>query len=143
MNIPMPRPMLSEEEKNVRILHKLCHPGVPEPRPFWYFVHPTLVVNLDNNIVGSTSFCITIAPGFGSTMYGKDLCVHPQYRGNGIAECLHAARLTIGQQVGVTTFMGVTSKHNKKMASILKRSGMHECVPIGDDLLFIGPILEV
>lgn len=143
MNIPYPRTMFANEEDKVRELFKLCHLDMPEPPPFWYFAHPTLVVDLDDKIIGSTSFTVTVAPGFGSTLYGKDLCVHPEYRGKGIAECLHAARLTIGQRVGATIFMGATDKNNKKMASILKKSGMHECVSIGNDILFVGPIMEV
>lgn len=143
LNIPWPRQMRDYEDKDVRELFKLCHLRQPEPLSFWYFAHPTLVVEIDDKIVGSTSFTIVIVPGFGSTLYGKDLCVHPDYRGHGIAELLHTARLSIGGLVGASTFMGMTHKDNMKMIRILEKSGMHRCIPVGNDLLFTGPIPEV
>ena len=140
----MPQPMLSEQEAQVRGLYHMCHPAMSIQPPFWYFAHPTLVLCENNQVVGFTSFTLTIMPGFGSTLYGMDVCVHPEYRGRGIAETLHAARLTIGHSVGARTFMGVVRKNNKKMAAILIKSGMHTCIETNiDDIMYVGPIKEV
>ena len=139
----VPHPMFFGDEPAVRAIHKVCHPGNIARPPHWYFVHPTLCVTTDGKVVGFTSFTVTVIPGFGETMYGKDLCVLPEYRGRGIAEALHGARLTIGRSVGVRIFMGVTNVDNKSMIKILENSGMHPCIPVGDDMLFVGPIERV
>lgn len=142
MNTPLP--MTAEQEAQVRGLYHICHPAMGIQPPFWYFAHPTLVVCEEDQIIGFTSFTLTVMPGFGSTLYGIDVCVHPEHRGKGIAEALHAARLTIGHSVGARTFMGVTRKDNKKMARILTMSGIHSCVDTSDqDVLFVGPIKEI
>lgn len=139
----IPHPMFAGDEPAVREIYKVCHPGSVGRTPFWYFVHPTLCVTTDGRVVGFTSFTVTIIPGFGETMYGKDVCVLPEYQGRGIARSLHAARLTIGKSIGVRIFMGVTNQDNKAMIGILEGSGMHACLPVGDDILFTGPIERV
>ena len=133
-------PMFFGDEPQVRALYKLCHPGMVVKPTNWYFAHPTLVVITDGKVVGFTSFTIVVIPGFGETLYGKDMCVHPDYGGRGIAKNLHLARLVIGHRVGARIFMGVTTSDNKSMIRILEGSGMHPCIPVGDDILFIGPI---
>lgn len=138
-----PHPMFAGDEPSVRAIHKVCHPGYVARPPRWYFVHPTLCVTIEGKVVGFTSFTVTIIPGFGETMYGKDLCVLPEYQGRGIAKSLHEARLTVGRDVGARVFMGVTTPSNKSMIRILENSGMHTCIPAGDDLLFTGPIERV
>ena len=135
-------PMFFGDEKQVREVYKLCNPGAVARPPNWYFVHPTLVVVTDSIVVGFTSFTLTIIPGFGQTLYGMDMCVHPEYRGRGIAENLHKERLSVGHAAGARIFMGTTQNDNRAMVKILKKAGAHSCIPIGDDTLFVGPTKE-
>jgi RimJ/RimL family protein N-acetyltransferase len=135
--------MFAGDEAAVRAIYKICHPGNTALPLYWYFAHPTLCVTLEGKVVGFTSFTVTLIPGFGETMYGKDICVLPEYQGRGIATRLHAARLTISRSVGVRIFMGITQPDNKAMIKILENSGMHSCIPVGDELLFVGSIEEV
>lgn len=139
----IPHPMFAGDEEAVRNIHKLCYPGTVRQPEYQYFVHPTLCVTTDSKVVGFTSFTTVVIPGFGETMYGKDLCVHPDYRGRGIARCLHAARLAVARSVRVKLFMGVANKENKAMIRILEESGMHACVPMGEDVLFVGLVERV
>lgn len=134
----VPHPMFLGDEQQVRAVYKACNPGSVAQPAHWYFVHPTLCVTTDSKVVGFTSFTTVIIPSFGETMYGKDMCVHPEYQGRGIAQNLHAGRLAVAKSVGVKLFMGITNVGNKAMIHILEASGMHACVPVGDDLLFIG-----
>lgn len=138
-----PYPMFTGDEPAVRAIYKICHPGNVARPPFWYFVHPTLCVIQDSMVVGFTSFTVTVIPGFGETIYGKDLCVLPEYRGRGLADALHKARLAIGRSVGVRIFMGVTSHSNKAMVKILENSGSHPCISVDDDMLFVGHVERV
>lgn len=134
-------PMRAEDESDVKDIYKLCHPAWPERAPFWYFAHPTLICLFDKRVVAFTSFTLTVMPGFGSTMYGIDVCVHPEFRGQGIADKLHAERLKIAKAVGATTFMGVAHRGNKKMATILKRAGAHVCLATSEnDVLFVSSL---
>ena len=143
MTFCIPRPMLLEDEEQVRAIFAVCHPDkYPQPDN-WYFAHPTLVVAFSNNIVAFTSFTVVVLPGHGPTLYGEDICVHPDYRRNNIAKALHTARLVIGRSVGAKVFMGVTHKENRAVISVLARRGAHVCLPLGNDVLLVGPIAEV
>lgn len=134
--------MLPEQEAQVRGLYHICHPGCGIQPPFWYFAHPTLVMCIGDEVVGFTSFTVTVVPGFGPTLYGMDVCIHPDHRGRGLADSLHKARLAVGFSVGARTFIGVTKDEN--MAAILEKSGMHPCIHTEEDeMLFVGPIVEV
>ena len=135
-----PRPMTADDESGVREIYRLCNPGATPRPPFWYFVHPTLVIESGNMLVGFTSFTVTVIPGFGETLYGMGIAVHPDYRGQALGEILHTERLRLGHANGVRIFMGVTSGENKSMIKIFEKSGMHPCIPVGKDVLFVGPI---
>ncbi len=143
MTVPVPVPMLSEDEQAVRSIYTTCHPALLARPKHWYVAYPTLIVKERGVVMGFTSFSVIVASGFGATLYGNDLCVLPKYRGQGIGDTLHAARLSIGRSVGATLFMGITNKENKSMRRILETSGMHQCVPVGDDIMYMGPIGEV
>ena len=135
--------MLPGDAVEVQLLAHLCRPDRPSRPKEWYLAHPTLVKSVEDRIVGFTSYTVTLIPGFGETMYGQDVCVHPLFRGRGIARELHAARLMIARLIGVKTFMGTTHPDNKAMVRILEASGMHRCIQVGEDALFVGPIQEV
>lgn len=133
--------MRPEDEEQVREIYQLCHPALSARPPFWYFAHPTIVFILAGQVAGFTSFTLTVMPGFGSTLYGMDVCVKPGFRGQGIADALHDMRLALGRGLGATTFMGVCNKNNIKMATILRRAGAHVCLATSDqDVLFVSPI---
>jgi predicted N-acetyltransferase YhbS len=76
-------------------------------------------------------------------MYGKDMCVLPDFRKYGIGASLHVARLAIARAAGVRIFMGVTDPDNFGMIKILKEYGAHACLPTGSGTLFVGLIPEV
>lgn len=139
-----PEHMKTGDEKYVRDIHRICHSDEPA-RPWgWYFINPTLIVTditMNNLIVGFTSFCVADANGAG-TVFGRDVCVLPEYQGIGIAKMLHAARLTIGYIMGAKVFMGSTK--DAGMAHILEKAGAHRCLPLGNQgYLYIGLIEEV
>ena len=132
--------MFQGDEPGVRELYAICHPGEAEQPTDWYFVYPTLVVILDSKVVGFTSFTVTTMPGFGQTMYGQDICVHPDYRGKGLAEALHTERLNICRRLDIQTFLGVTGRENKGMVKVLEKAGAHSCINIGNDIMFVGTV---
>jgi RimJ/RimL family protein N-acetyltransferase len=97
----------------------------------------------ERRVIGFTSYTVTLIPGFGQTLYGQDVCVHPGHRGQGIARELHAARLSIGRDIGAHIFMGTVHPDNKTMVRIMEESGMHRCLPVEDSFLYVGQIVEV
>lgn len=139
-----PEFLQSGDEKYVRDIHRICHPHEPARAPGWYFVHPTLVsqdITKNMMIVGFTSFCMADVNG-APTIFGKDVCVLPEYQGRGIAKTLHAARLTIAQRMGAKIFIGSTK--DPAMARILIKGGAHKCLPLGmGNYLFMGILEEV
>lgn len=135
--------MLPGDIPQVRHLAMLCRPDRPVRPPEWYLAHPTLVASLENDrIVGFTSYTVVLVPGFGDTMYGQDVCIHPEHRGKGLARELHAARLQVARVIGVKIFMGVAHPDNKAMVRILEASGMHRCIQAGEEVIFAGQIPE-
>jgi GNAT superfamily N-acetyltransferase len=134
-------PMLPGDVDQVRHLAVLC--GRPERPKNWFFANPTLVaMEGERRVIGFTSYTVTLIPGFGQTLYGQDVCVHPGHRGLGIARELHRARLQIARDIGATVFMGVTHPAQTAMVRILEESGMHRCLPSGDEFIYTGPIPE-
>lgn len=133
----MIRPMILEDDATVRELFALCHPDRPAPPQSWYIANPTLVA-VAEVVIGFTSFTVTVIPGFGRTMYGQDVCVHPAYQGKGIATQLHAARLNIARDVGCVNFIGATI--NDAMARVLIQAGAHRCISAGDTYMYVGTI---
>jgi len=140
-----PEFMHTGDEKYIRDVYAVCHP-YEAPRPsYWYNLNPTLIVQditMNNMIVGFTSFYIADNNG-ALGLFGKDVCVLPEYRGVGIAKVLHAARLTIGYNYGCRMFIGQT--HDEAMARILMKAGAHKCIKINaqGDYLYMGNIEEV
>lgn len=126
--------------EDVQKLYKLCNPGVIARPHYWYFANPTLVVTKGDLVVGFTSFTLTLIPGFGQTLYGQDVCVHPEFRGRHLATRLHAARLNLGYIVGARVFMGSTHCDNSAMRQILEKAGAHACLPLGENIMYVSPI---
>jgi len=127
-----------EDEYAVRVLHALCHPGAVDRPLGWYIAHPTLVVTENLTLIGYTSCTVVLIPGFGQTMYGMDVAVHPGHRKKGVAARLHQARLALARDIGVRVFMGATS--DPGMAKVLMDAGAHACLPVGDETLYVGAI---
>ena len=146
------RPMLPDEDKQVRELYRLCHPKWPERPPQFYFAYPTLVAVDGDRIAGSTSFSCsfptTPAIGTASTiMYGHDVCVHPDYRGTGLGMALAEARLAIARDVRAELFLGFTWDENDGMRRIFEKQGMHVHTTIPNlhpggvpGLLYVGEV---
>lgn len=136
----MIRPMHPEDQEAVRGLYALCHAGAMSRPTGWYVAHPTLVLVEDGVVIGYTSFTVTLIPGFGQTMYGMDVAVHPGHRKRGYAAQLHRARLTIAKALGIRLFMGSTAPENVGMARVLTDAGAHACIPVGPEVLYVGAI---
>lgn len=137
----MIRPMLAADEKAVREILALCYPTFPTPAESWYFANPTLVAVEGEEIAGFASFTVTVMPGFGRTMYGQHVCIHPNHRGKGLASILHQARLDVARDVECNIFIGVAQPTNKAMVKIFEESGLHQCVPGSEDsYLYVGAI---
>ena len=144
----IPRPMRADDEPAVRKLYAQGHPFWPARAEPWYFTYPTLVMEVDGEILGFTSFAIGEMTGL-RVVQGADLVVELSYRGAGIGIALHRARLALGAEVGATWFSGVTQPDNAAMHRIFLACGHHACQPIrryypdgGDGVLYAGAITE-
>lgn len=146
------RPMLPLEEGAVRALCAVCHPEIP-PRPAgWYTAYPTLVarfhVDQDEGsaLAGFTSFSVSPALTGVTTLWGNDLCVAPDWRGQGLGWELAQARVGLGRAVGASTFVGITQLVNAPMHRIFERQGFHPCQILrgywqgADALAWVGPL---
>ena len=135
-----PRPMRPEEDTYVRDLHALCHPEELAPAPFWYFAHPTLVLEAAHRLIGYASFTLSPMPKKGYVAYGADLGVHPEDRGKGYGRLLHEARCRIARDLGALDFVGTTTPDNTPMIRIFAASGLrHTTSALGRDF-YIGRV---
>ena len=140
------RPMLPNEEADVRVLFALCHPELPPRAPGWYTAYPTLVMELDGRVVAFTSFSISPATTGPTTLYGNDLCVAPAYRKRGLGRTLIEARQALARAVGATIFIGIAQYSNAAMRRIFETEGFHPCQTLagywaGDDaVIWAGPL---
>ena len=140
------------EEADVRKLYATCHPGWPARPPQWFQAYPTLVAVEGKRVVGFTSFAIAYptTPAIGTAeliIYGQDVCVSPDHRGEGIGQDLSDERLRVAKTVGATFFVGFTWKQNKSMIRIFEKQGMREHTTIAklhpggvDGVLYVGPV---
>lgn len=120
---PVIRPMHPEEDDQVRDLYHVCHPDGDAPAPLWHFLHPTLVIEEDGEIVASTSFTLSPDAKRGYVCYGADVCVLPAYRKRGYASALHDERCRIAREAHAVDFVGTVEPDNDAMVRILSRQG--------------------
>lgn len=120
---PVIRPMHPKEDDQVRDLFHVCHPDADAPAPLWHFLHPTLVIEEDGQIVASTSFTLSRDGKRGYVCYGVDVCVHPDYRRRGYGSALHEERGRLSRDAGAVDFVGTVEPDNEPMIRILSRNG--------------------
>ena len=120
----MIRPMQPAEEAAVRTLCADIDGGAClADRPLaWHRDHPTLVAELDAQIVGYTSYIL--AHG---TMLWIETCVAADYRGRGIGRALMTERLRIAEQLGMQIVAGGVKECNEVMVYLLESLGLHPC----------------
>lgn len=120
--------MVQKEQRRVQEIYRLCHPTWKEHPSDYYLAHPTLVLHRDGEVVGFTSFSLSIAPNheLGSwgddVMYGHDVCVDPRYQGKGYGLALCESRFDVCRNFGVKLFIGITWAGNKPMLAIFERT---------------------
>jgi GNAT superfamily N-acetyltransferase len=130
-----------QDDARVRALQALCHPTWPEFPAVWYCAHPTLVVEAEGELVAFTSYAMNFTDEGKLTMWGKDTCVAPEWRGRGIASDLLQRRLNIARQLGAGIFVGATALDNVPMQRLLEKAGgtvqglIHGAYPDGTNAL--------
>lgn len=133
----MIRPMRPDEEFAVRELRRRCHSG--EVPLGFYFVHPTLVLEQDSEVIGFTSFTLSPMPE-GYVAYGVDLCVAPEYRGLGHGRALHAERARLCREHGAVDFVGTAEPGNEPMIRILASAGLSRATSADGRDIYIGAL---
>ena len=111
----MIRPMTRKDLAQVQALTRLGHPGWSKTRAWYLTDHRTLVAEEGGEIVGYTTYGITPE----RHAFGRDVVVHPDWRGKGIGGMLHGARLAEAKERGATHFVGQTPDANEPMRRIL------------------------
>jgi GNAT superfamily N-acetyltransferase len=152
--VTAPRPATAEDLDALAALHALCHPTWG-PRPeLWWFAHPTLVLEEDGQLIGSTSFSVAYPPTVALARlhpaeigYGHGVSVHPGRRGQGLGWTLAEARHAVLRALGITFFIGQTQPDNAPMLAIFARQGLAASVRIAkaypdgtDGVLYLGSL---
>ena len=90
-------------------------------KPFgWFLEEVVTVVALEfNKIVGYVIYEVINE----DCALGRNMVVHKDYRGRGVADKMHAARLKIAKTRGLRWFMGMAENGNPATAKILSRYG--------------------
>lgn len=108
-------------------LAKLCHPNrQPQHSPLFFYVYPTISLLDKDGMVAYASFTLTPGPT-GTTMYGKDMGVHPDYRGKGYGLKVAKERLKLANAIGAVGFIGMTRPDNTPMRVIFEHLHLHAC----------------
>lgn len=98
--------------------------------------HCVLVACEDERLVGyATHMYFTDAHGH--TALGMNMAVHPDYKGRGIGDKLHAARLKWAQRDGVDQFVGHIEGENPALARIFRKYGAKHPVESAIGTLYI------
>jgi GNAT superfamily N-acetyltransferase len=117
------RLMGAEHEPVARDLFRAAHPGWPEPVASWFIAYPTLLAWRGDQPVGYTQFSMNMTDTGYLVMYGQDLYVSPEARGQGLGMRLQQKRLEIARDLGAVAFAGVTAPDNAAMLAIFKACG--------------------
>lgn len=144
------RPMRQFEQVDCEIIYHECHPAYPKRSRRWCEAHPTLVIEVDREIVGFTSYSMAIQPDVcpdGEVMIGHGVYVRPSHRGKRYGRLLCDARLQVAREVGAKLFVGGTAPDNEAMIKLFKADGFEpyhrvpDAYPDGKPMLFfMGPI---
>lgn len=127
---PSIRHFTDADAERVDTVYTACHPAWPSKPTGYWWAHPTLVLEYDGEVVGSTSFSVGLAPhadlaklvaNQAEVGWGHGVYVHPVWRGHGwgwhLAEARHRA-LTL---LGIRFFFGMTQPENRAMIAIFDR----------------------
>lgn len=112
-------------------LYALGHPGWPRLTSLWHFAHPTLVIRAGGRLAAAAAFSVAVAPlaeranQNDEVMWGRYLCVHPDFRGQGLGTILFADRLDVARELGLHFFIGMTWPSDTAMIRIFEA---HDCV---------------
>lgn len=111
-------------------IQALCHPTWPAKPTNWWWAHPTLVLELDGQVIGSTSCTVSSAPTPDlmrlaqqrpEVAWGHGVNVDPAHRGHGYGWELAQARHGTLKALGIDFFFGMTQPDNKAMLAIFER----------------------
>lgn len=143
-----------QDEARLVELYRFCYPTWRPLAPDWFFAHPTLVLEENGVLIGSTSFSVSIAPtqelaAWGDeVVYGHGVSVHPGRRGEGLGLRLAEARHETARGVGAALFLGITWAENAPMLAIFARQQLRyhttlpkhyrDMDPPRDGLMFMG-----
>lgn len=122
-------PLKLFEAHDCRRVYAACHPRWPVKSDAWYQAHPTIVLEVDRQVVGYTACVVAYAPacahipGDREVLYGHGLYVDPGYRGKGYGRLLQQARLDLGSGNDVSFFLGMTQPGNAPMIRIFEAYG--------------------
>lgn len=107
-----------------------CHPNWPAPRVNWWWAHPTIVLEVEGQVIGSTSCTVNAAPtpdlmrlthNRPEVGWGQGVNVDPAWRGHGYGWDLAQARHVTLKALGVDYFIGMTQPDNHAMIAIFER----------------------
>ena len=135
----MIRRMRLKDERAVLALATLCHPGEPAKAARWYsHEHRTLVYERDGAIIGYTTYGMT--PDHHA--FGRDVGVHPDWRGKGIGGELHGHRLIEAKERGAVAFVGITPASNPSMVKILEGWGGLKTIATAEGDCYVNTLGE-
>ena len=144
----MIRPMRLYEDIDVRGIYAACHPTWPAQPPHWYTAHPTIVLEIEREIVGYTSYSLVMQPELsqeGEIMIGYGIDIKPGHHGKGYGRLLCDERLAIARAVGAKVFVGHAATDNHAMRRLFEQDGFKvygsSTDPDGRPIeLYLGPI---
>lgn len=145
----MIRPMRVFEDGDVRHIYRACHPTFPKRAKRWFEAHPTLVLEVEREIVGYTSYSVVMQPEVcpdGEVMIGYGIDIRPGHHGKGYGRLLCDERLAVARAVGAKVFVGHAAPDNHAMIRLFEKDGFKPfgqgaTYPDGSPmLLFIGPV---
>ena len=114
------------EDTDVRGIYHACHPGWPARAPRWFEAHPTLVLEVEREIVGYTSYSLVMQPEVsleGEIMIGYGIDIKPGHHGKGYGRLLCDERLAIARAVGAKVFVGHAAPDNAAMIRLFEADG--------------------
>ena len=122
----MIHPMRLYEDVDVRGIYRACHPGWPLRAPRWFEAHPTLVLEVEREIVGYISYSLVMQPEVsleGEIMIGYGIDIKPGHHGKGYGRLLCNERLAIARSVGAKVFVGHAAPDNTAMIRLFEQDG--------------------
>jgi GNAT superfamily N-acetyltransferase len=139
---PRIRHFIAADLPHVERIQAACHPTWPTRILAWWWSHPTLVLEVDGQIIGSTSVTVSMAPAAeivkilkwdrAEIGWGKGVNVDPDWRGQGYGWRLAQARHQVLKDLGIEFFFGQTHPDNKPMQAIFARQQLTRGITLPD-----------